>query len=89
MVITNIQCSLIKKLMIRRPEHSLTPSPPPRTSHNISFLLYSPRPSLSPPLKVEVICVSSLILSPIFLPTFLAKDKKPWPFNKYSISKLN
>ena len=40
-----------KKRKIGRPEHSLTPHPP--TSDNISFLPYP-----SPPLKVDVICVS-------------------------------
>ena len=51
-----IQFSLIKKIKIGHPEHSLTPHP--STSDNISFLPYPP-PPLSP-LKVDVICVSPL-----------------------------
>ena len=35
-----IQFSLIKKIKIGYPEHSLTPPPP--TSDNISFLTYPP-----------------------------------------------
>ena len=38
-----IQFSLIKKIKIGRPEHSLTPHPP--TSDNISFLPSPPPPS--------------------------------------------
>ena len=44
-----IQFSLIEKIKIGRPEHSLTPQPPP--SGNISILPYLPP-------KVDVICVS-------------------------------
>ena len=50
---TQTKFSLIKKLKIGRPEHSLTPTPlRPITSH---FCLNPP-----PPLKVDVICVSPL-----------------------------
>ena len=46
-----IQFSLIKKIKIGRPEHSLTPVPP--TSNNISVLPYSPPPLPPTPLKVK------------------------------------
>ena len=56
-IMPQIQFSLIKKIKIRRPEHSLNPHPlRPITSH---FCL-SPTP-IAIPLKVEVICVSPLI----------------------------
>ena len=44
-----------KKIKIGRPEHSLAPHPP--SFDTISFLPY---PYLSPPLKVNEICVSTL-----------------------------
>ena len=53
LIMEQIQFSLIKKIKIERPEHSLTLHPP--TSDNISFLPYPP-----PLLKVDVICVSPL-----------------------------
>ena len=46
-----IQFSLMKKIKIGQPEHSLIPYPP--MSDNISFLSYPPNP-----LKVDVICVT-------------------------------
>ena len=55
LVMVEIQYSLIKKIKIGRPEHSLTPYPlRPITSH------FPPTPST--PFKVDVICVSPLIL---------------------------
>ena len=55
-----IQFSLIKKIKIGRPKHSLTPHPP--TSDNISFLPYHPPPASPPPthtrLKVDVMCIT-------------------------------
>ena len=61
LVITQIQFSLIKKTKIGRPEHSLTPHSP--LSNNISFLPHHPTPPPPPPfLKVDVICVSPLII---------------------------
>ena len=56
LVMPQIQFSLIRKIKIGRPEHPLTPTPlRPVTSH---FSLTPPPPS--PPLKVDVICVSPL-----------------------------
>ena len=50
-----------KRIKIRRPQHSLTPRPPPSTSDNVSFLSYPPPlPPPPPTLKVEVICASPL-----------------------------
>ena len=50
-----------KKIKIGRPEHPLTPyTPTPITSH---FCLTPPLP---PPLKVDIICVSPLILHHIY-----------------------
>ena len=46
LVMEEIQFSLIKKIKIGRPEHSLTPRP--HTSDNISFLSSSPTPPLLP-----------------------------------------
>ena len=52
----------LRKNMIGRPEHSLTPYPP--ASNIISFFPYHPPPT---PLKVDVICVSTFIVSKINL----------------------
>ena len=49
-----------KRIKIRRPQHSLTPRPPPPTSDNVSFCLNSPSYPPPPTLKVEVICASPL-----------------------------
>ena len=52
LVMAKIQFSLIKKIKIGRPEHSLTS--PPVTSYNISFLPYPTHTTL----KVYVMCIT-------------------------------
>ena len=61
-----IQFSLIKKIKIGCPEHSLTPTPlRPITSH---FCLTAPPTT---PLKVDIICVSPLTLLFIYIFIFI------------------
>ena len=62
-----IQFSLLEKIKIGCPEHSLTPYP--LTSDNIPSHFYLTAPPLAP-LKLDVICVSPLInLNGLPLPT--------------------
>ena len=65
-----IQFSLIEKIKIGCPEHSLTPYSPPSDNIPSHFYLTPPPPSPLALLKVNVICVSPLInLNGLPLPT--------------------